>query len=281
MTHKTHYRTLGIDRSANDAAIRSAYLEAAKRLHPDRNPGNPEATRLMQDVQAAFACLSCPQHRAAYDQELEGRSHQRRRTSPAPTRCGDDDVESTIQYAVLDAHRMAHYFCCPNCRHTGRWDLCPSDTKCKCLCGHRFSVQVRISEHRVRAAEQLRRAARAQEFWKYPTAMINVTGGLVLVFSLVNGLLGLVFGLVNGRFGLVFGLVNGLFGLVFGLVDGLFGLVNGLFGLVFGLVNGLFGLVLGLVDGLFGLVDGLLGLVFGLVDGLFGLVDGLLGLVGL
>ena len=43
MPMKDPYATLGVQRTDDEAAIRSAYRKLAKRHHPDLNPGKPEA----------------------------------------------------------------------------------------------------------------------------------------------------------------------------------------------------------------------------------------------
>lgn len=61
------YSLLGVDRSADDAAIKSAFRKAAMMYHPDRNNGDPDAEHKFKEVNEAYECLSDPQKRAAYD----------------------------------------------------------------------------------------------------------------------------------------------------------------------------------------------------------------------
>lgn len=62
-----HYDTLGIEPTATQAEIRTAYRRAAMRLHPDRKGASPESVSEFQHVQAAYAVLSDPERRARYD----------------------------------------------------------------------------------------------------------------------------------------------------------------------------------------------------------------------
>lgn len=60
------YQILGVDRSADDAQIKSAYRKAAVRLHPDKCQLDG-ATEAFQKLSSAFGCLSNADDRAYYD----------------------------------------------------------------------------------------------------------------------------------------------------------------------------------------------------------------------
>lgn len=62
-----HYELLGIDAGADDAEIRRAYRQLAMRWHPDR--AGPDTTFVFQRLSAAYAVLSDPVARAAYDRK--------------------------------------------------------------------------------------------------------------------------------------------------------------------------------------------------------------------
>ncbi|MCI7026446.1 MAG: molecular chaperone DnaJ [Clostridiales bacterium] len=68
MAKRDYYEVLGIDRGADDAAIKKAYRAMAKKYHPDVNPGDKEAEEKFKDVNEAYSVLSDPQKRARYDQ---------------------------------------------------------------------------------------------------------------------------------------------------------------------------------------------------------------------
>lgn len=67
MSKRDYYETLGVDRSADEKALKSAYRKLAMKYHPDRNPGDAEAEARFKEVGEAYAILSDADKRAAYD----------------------------------------------------------------------------------------------------------------------------------------------------------------------------------------------------------------------
>ena len=65
---RDYYEVLGLDKSADDAAIKKAYRQFAKKYHPDMNPGDAEAEAKFKEVNEAYAVLSDPEKKAKYDQ---------------------------------------------------------------------------------------------------------------------------------------------------------------------------------------------------------------------
>lgn len=87
----SHYEVLGVPRGADAAAVRRAYLEQARRHHPDRAGGDPDRMRAINE---AWSTLGDPARRRRYDLTLD---------LPAPTPtpvgswdgpgAGDDDLD--------------------------------------------------------------------------------------------------------------------------------------------------------------------------------------------
>jgi DnaJ-class molecular chaperone len=61
------YATLGVQRTASEKDIKSAYRKLAKELHPDRNKDNPKASERFSDVTKAYDLLSDKDKRAKFD----------------------------------------------------------------------------------------------------------------------------------------------------------------------------------------------------------------------
>ena len=65
---RDYYEVLGVDRNADDAALKKAYRVLAKKYHPDMNPGDAEAEKKFKEASEAYAVLSDPEKRRQYDQ---------------------------------------------------------------------------------------------------------------------------------------------------------------------------------------------------------------------
>ena len=67
-TKRDYYEVLGVDRNADDAALKKAYRALAKKYHPDMNPGDKEAEKKFKEASEAYAVLSDAEKRRQYDQ---------------------------------------------------------------------------------------------------------------------------------------------------------------------------------------------------------------------
>lgn len=70
----TFYDLLDVGPTASTDEILKAYKAKAVEYHPDKNDGNPGATRMFQLINEAKEVLSDPEKRAAYDFKLSGSS---------------------------------------------------------------------------------------------------------------------------------------------------------------------------------------------------------------
>ena len=64
----THYDNLKVARNAPPEVIRAAYKTLSQKYHPDRNPGSPEAIRVIQIINSAYEVLSDPVKRQEHDE---------------------------------------------------------------------------------------------------------------------------------------------------------------------------------------------------------------------
>ena len=65
---RDYYEVLGVSRDADDATLKKAYRQVAKKYHPDMNPGDAEAEKKFKEASEAYAVLSDPEKRRQYDQ---------------------------------------------------------------------------------------------------------------------------------------------------------------------------------------------------------------------
>ncbi|KAK6458246.1 dnaJ-like protein in endoplasmic reticulum [Scheffersomyces xylosifermentans] len=67
VANKDYYKILGVDKSAGDKEIKSAYRQLSLKYHPDKNPGNEEAHEKFLEVGEAYDVLSNTEKRSNYD----------------------------------------------------------------------------------------------------------------------------------------------------------------------------------------------------------------------
>lgn len=87
MEQPPYYATLGLDYGCSAEAIRTAFRRLSKLYHPDLNGSDPESLARTQALNEAYAVLSDPARRAAYDQawvRLKGRSETLRARGRQP-----------------------------------------------------------------------------------------------------------------------------------------------------------------------------------------------------
>lgn len=67
----TFYQILGVPPEATAEDVKYAYRKLALKMHPDKNPDDPNATTKFQELQEAYEVLSDQERRAAYDQNSD------------------------------------------------------------------------------------------------------------------------------------------------------------------------------------------------------------------
>ena len=115
------YKVLGLTPDATDEQVKQAYRRLAKKYHPDINPGDEHAAKMMNDINAAYDQIKNPpqnSYHSTYD-PFAGWYHQQSKTEGTPSgiqaarhfiRCGSYDSALNALQAVPAAERTAEWY---------------------------------------------------------------------------------------------------------------------------------------------------------------------------
>jgi molecular chaperone DnaJ len=67
MSKACYYETLEVERTIDEAGLKSAFRKLAMKWHPDKNPGDPSCEHKFKEITEAYEVLKDGQKRAAYD----------------------------------------------------------------------------------------------------------------------------------------------------------------------------------------------------------------------
>jgi curved DNA-binding protein CbpA len=112
-TVHSHYENLKVARNAPSEVIRAAYRTLSQKYHPDRNPEDPEAARIMTVINAAYETLSDPTKRRQHDEWIARMEANETVSTGRPGRAFEIDESKLRPKAVHPVILVA--------RHLGRW----------------------------------------------------------------------------------------------------------------------------------------------------------------
>lgn len=74
--YHTHYDNLKVATDAPPEVIRAAYKALSQRYHPDKNPDDAQAARIMAIINASYDVLSNPEKRKQHDADIARHGHR-------------------------------------------------------------------------------------------------------------------------------------------------------------------------------------------------------------
>ncbi len=102
--NKNFYQTLGLLNDADDVVIKAAYRALAQKYHPDKSKTNKELhTRMMANLNAAFAAIGTKAKRKAYDELLRSSPVKQEKTKPASSlQPSIDQLIEKLEHSAMD-----------------------------------------------------------------------------------------------------------------------------------------------------------------------------------
>jgi curved DNA-binding protein CbpA len=136
MTHThTHYDNLKVSRDAHPKVIRAAYMKLSRQHHPDHNPNDPEATKIMQVINQAYDVLSDPVKRREHDEWI---ARMESENTAAPSFAGNSAFSASSRESGWTAWNNAQPFSFNNASIRRRRKTTASGIEAKAIGDHIF-----------------------------------------------------------------------------------------------------------------------------------------------
>ncbi len=101
------YKVLGVSPDASDEEIKSAYRRLAKQYHPDRNPGDAEAAKKMQQINDAYDRIKNPEKAHSQQRQSYGGYGYGGYRQSYEQPSGDQYSQAAYQYIRFGRYREA------------------------------------------------------------------------------------------------------------------------------------------------------------------------------
>lgn len=115
------YKVLGLTPDATDDQVKQAYRRLAKKYHPDMNPGDANAARMMNDINAAYEQIKNPPQQHTYQNAYDpfaGWQRQQSQQEAGPS--GTQAARHFIRYGSYESALNA-LAGVPSAQRTAEW----------------------------------------------------------------------------------------------------------------------------------------------------------------
>lgn len=151
----THYDNLKVARNAPPEVIRAAYKTLTQKFHPDRNPGNAEAARIMVIINTSYAVLSDLGKRQEHDrwiaqQELLAAQSTKSTIEPTPTPPTIPTTKEFISHKLKSFAETLKNSYIDNFQHQKNTSPKPDDPdeyKSCCHCAEKIRLQAEVCRY--------------------------------------------------------------------------------------------------------------------------------------